>query len=142
MTIIARRSVVRRHILPLVRNTDGSVRRRLHFVPGIAHTGGNPMLVVADTYGNVLLGVAGVTFLAGLIGLVWISHRLPRGITLLIAVGIFVAGGLLMQQDSNVREVHLLIGTMRFLGFAGMLVGILDLVRKRPAAVQTTDATE
>lgn len=86
-------------------------------------------LLIADAYGNVLLVVGLVAFLVGLAGLWFVSRVTPKGTVLAIAIGIYVVSWLI--DPGTVRELHGLVGFMRLLGFAGFVMGVIDLVSKR-----------
>ena len=89
-----------------------------------------PASVASDEkYGLILMGVAAVIVLGGLIALFLISKISPKGTVLAIAATIYVASWSL--EGIRVREVLLVSGAMRMLGFAGGILGIVDLIRKR-----------
>ena len=88
----------------------------------------------SNNYGYVLLAVIAFIVLGGLLGLVLIAPRTPKGTVLGIAVFLwFFSWGF---QGNRIREVVMLTGALRMLGFAGGLFGIYDLIRKR--TVDTT----
>ena len=94
----------------------------------------NPILMIAqsptiDTYGIVLLIIGGVVAISGLVALWWISKKVPKGVTLAIAIGIYIFGSVV--GHIMVREVQLVSGTFKFMGFVGIIMGIIDLFRKR-----------
>ena len=94
----------------------------------------------SENYGAVLLwiGIGGV--LAGLVGLWFVSRRSPRGTVLVIAVVLYF---LSWQIDGvRVREIQLLSGTLRMLGVAAGILGIVDLCRKRKPAIERPHALE
>jgi len=82
-----------------------------------------------ESYGNALLIFAVTLIVGGLIALYAISRFTPKGTVLAIAAVIYVASWSLEGVKS--REGLVLSGSMRMLGFAGGLLGIIDLLRKR-----------
>ena len=86
-------------------------------------------LAGADSYSTALLccGIAGIV--AGLAILWFISLRAPKGTVLAIAVVIYIASWSIDQI--RIREVQMLCGSMRFLGFSGAILGVIDIWRKR-----------
>ena len=86
------------------------------------------------------LGIGGV--IAGLVVLWFVSRRTPKGTVLVIAVVLYFLSWQI--DDIRVREIRLLSGTMRMLGFAGGILGIVDLFRNRKsrAAIEQTDEPE
>ncbi|MCE9544077.1 MAG: hypothetical protein K8T25_00915 [Planctomycetia bacterium] len=84
-----------------------------------------------DSYGQVLLVISAVVIICGLVGLWIISRYAPKGTVLAISAAMYVAS---WGIDTNhVRELVLICGLMRLLGFVGGILGIFDLVRKRPS---------
>ena len=71
-----------------------------------------------------------------------VSRRSPKGTVLVIAVVIYYLSWQI--DDTRVREMHLLTGTMRMLGFAGGILGLVDLFRRRKPkdAIEPTDEPE
>lgn len=92
-------------------------------------------LATTDTYGMILLGVYAGIVLGGLVVLWLISRVSPRGTVLAIAVGLYVIGAALAA--TSVREIVGLAGALKMLGFAGGILGIADLIRKRHAGKQS-----
>lgn len=90
----------------------------------------------AENYGVVLLGCAIVFVLGGLVVLWLISRSAPKGTVLAIAAVIYCLG--LGLASVRVREVMMLAGALKMLGFSGGLLGLVDLVRNRKP--QTEDA--
>jgi hypothetical protein len=82
-----------------------------------------------QSYGTILLAFAIVFILGGLVVLWLVSKKAPKGTVLAIAAVIYCAG--LALAGIRVREIVLLTGTLKMLGFAGGILGIVDLVRKR-----------
>lgn len=84
----------------------------------------------SEHYGTILLTVAIVIVVGGLVLLWLVSRSAPRGAVLGIAVTLWMIGFLL--GDVRVREVMLVSGSLKMLGFAGAILGIIDALRKRP----------
>ena len=70
-----------------------------------------------------------VVVVGGLIGLWFISRIAPKGTVLVIAIGIWVCGALI--GDVHIRELLMLAGAMKMLGFAGGILGLVDFFRRR-----------
>lgn len=87
--------------------------------------------VSEENYRIVLLTCVIVYVLGGLLGLYFISRRSREGVVLGIAAVIYFASWII--GDSQVREIMLLSGATRMLGFAGIILGIVDSIRKRRA---------
>ena len=85
----------------------------------------------SKSYRFILLAFAVLIILAGLVALWLVSRSAPKGTVFAIAVGIYIAGSTL--TGIRIREVMLLEGTLRMLGFAGGILGIIDLVRRGKA---------
>jgi hypothetical protein len=86
-------------------------------------------LTSSQNYGVVLLTFAIVFILGGLVVLWLISRVAPKGVVLAIAAVIYCVG--IGLTGVRVREVVMLTGALKMLGFAGGILGIVDLVRKR-----------
>jgi hypothetical protein len=88
----------------------------------------------SDNYGKSLLAGAVVIVLGGLFISVSYFEKGTEGTVLTIAAAIYLAsyaiGGI------RVREIVMLSGTARMLGFAGGILGVVDLVRQRKARDQ------
>ena len=82
----------------------------------------------SDNYGTILLIVAIVIILGGLTILVLISKKSQPNTVLVIACVLYVASW--MTQSIRIREVVLLTGAFRMLGFLGGAYGCWDLYRK------------
>ncbi|HEU4339332.1 MAG TPA: hypothetical protein VFS19_04625 [Planctomycetota bacterium] len=65
----------------------------------------------------------------GLTALYLISKRAPRGTVLVLGLGLYVLS--FVPDKSRVREIVLLSGVVRMLGFAAIILGIIDAIRKR-----------
>lgn len=87
--------------------------------------------VSEKNYPTVLLTLVAVYVLGGLFALFLISRRSREGVVLGIAALIYFASWTI--DGSGVREVMVLAGATRMLGVAGIILGIIDSVRKRRA---------
>lgn len=86
-------------------------------------------LTESENYGAFLLGLAIAGIIAGLVILWFVSSRTAQGTVLVIAVVLYASS---WQIDgSRVREVWMLSGSLRMLGFAGGILGLIDFFRKR-----------
>ena len=96
----------------------------------------------SENYGTVLLclGISGIV--AGLVALWFVSRRTPRGTVLVISAVLYFVSWQI--DDIRVREIRLLRGSMRMLGVAAGILGIVDLCRKRKPkpGIEQTDAPE
>ena len=93
-----------------------------------------------ENYGTVLLCLGIIGIVAGLVFLWCVSRRTPKGTVLLIAAILYFVSWQI--DDIRVREIRLLSGSMRMLGVAAGILGIVDLCRKRkpnPAIEQTDE---
>lgn len=88
-----------------------------------------PSVAGSENYGMVLLCLGIVGVIAGLVVLWFVSRRSPKGTVLVIAVVLYLVSWQI--DDVRVREIRLLSATMRMLGFAGGILGVVDLLRKR-----------
>ena len=85
-----------------------------------------------------MIAFAIVFVIGGLIALFFVSKKTPKGTVLAIAAVIYVAS--FAAQGIRIREVVLLTGAARMLGFAGGILGIIDLVRRRSPKAPAFDA--
>jgi hypothetical protein len=88
-----------------------------------------------DVLGKVYLGIAAAAIVGAILGYWLLSKKGPRGALLFVAALLYVAG---MQvgnapQDPPVREIKALGGVLQLTGFIGIVLGIIDLVRRKPA---------
>ncbi|MGD0897263.1 MAG: hypothetical protein ABR915_05460 [Thermoguttaceae bacterium] len=88
-----------------------------------------------DTFGKIGLGIAAVAVVAALVGFYVLSRKGPRG-AVLAAAGVLYFLGLQIQPGTS-RELYLAVGVLRMTGFIGGILGIIDLMRKRPANSQS-----
>ncbi len=88
-----------------------------------------PSVAGSENYGMVLLCLGIVGVVAGLVILWFVSRISPKGTVLVIAAVLYLVSW--QMDDIRVREIRLLSGTLRMLGFAGGILGVVDLLRKR-----------
>ncbi|WDI40685.1 hypothetical protein [Bremerella sp. P1] len=81
-----------------------------------------------DSYATVLLVMAIVGVVLSLVFLWFASTRTPKGTVLIVAVALYASSW--QFDDVPVREMHLVIGMMRMIGFAGGILGLIDLIRR------------
>lgn len=91
-----------------------------------------PGIASSDSYGTILLAVMIGCVLIGLVILWFISRVSPKGTIFLIAVILYLMSWQFGELEG--REVRMLEGGMRMLGFAGGILGLIDLLRKRRSA--------
>lgn len=77
----------------------------------------------------ILITLAGLFLILGLILLWLVSKNAPRGTALAIAGVIFAIGFLLSVGQT--REALLIKGSLQLLGSAGLLLGLVDALKKR-----------
>jgi hypothetical protein len=80
-------------------------------------------------YGTVLLVITLVFVATGLIVLYLISRRAPKGTVLAMAAAIYMVS--YAVDAGRIHELLLISGALRMLGFAGVILGIIDLLRTR-----------
>lgn len=85
----------------------------------------------SKSYGYALLAVAIVALVLGVLVFWRLSKRAPKGTVLVIAVSIYCFSWLI--DGIYIRELRMLSGMTRMLGFAGIILGFVDLVRQRKA---------
>lgn len=84
----------------------------------------------SNAYGYVLLVVAIVIVVGGLVGLFFISKIAPKGTVLGLSVLMYaISWGFGSSIQS--RELMLVSGSLRMLGFAGGILGIFELASKK-----------
>lgn len=79
--------------------------------------------------GAFMIAGMAVVFLGVLVGLWAISRKAPRGITLAVAVGVWVAGQMIAKVE--LRECQGLGGALALAGSVGGILGLVDLFSKR-----------
>ena len=93
-----------------------------------------------------LLAVGVIIVVGGLVVLWLVSKRTPRGTVLAISAGIWAITFIMPRPAS--REMLVISGALRLLGFAGGILGVVDLLRRREkdqplvAEVVTSDDAE
>lgn len=96
--------------------------------------------IFPDSYGPFLLVVAIGGVILSLVFLWFASTRTPNGTVLIVAIALYA--GSWQFDDVNVREMHLVIGTMRMVGLGGGILGLIDVIRRRKAkAPKETDSS-
>jgi hypothetical protein len=88
----------------------------------------------SEIYPTILFAIAGVVWLGGFIALYFISRWTPKGTILAISVVIWCLSW--AAEGVRIREVIVMMGVVRLLGTAGVILGIVDLIRKRKPAQQ------
>ena len=95
----------------------------------------------SDNYRTILLGVGIMGILAGLIALWFVSRKTPSGTVLIIAIIIYALSWRI--DDVPVREIRLLSGSMRMLGFLAMVWGVIDVLRgRKPKSTTSGEESE
>ncbi len=92
-----------------------------------------PALAASRHYTTMLVTALVVGIVLGLVVLWLIGRRSPRGTVLLLAVLIYTSSWAIDVGRS--RELRMVRGGMRMLGFFGLVVGVVDLFRRRPTTV-------
>lgn len=85
-------------------------------------------VVNSDSYATTMLAIGIGIALAVLVALFFISRVSPKGTVLIIAICLYAFS--YQIDDSRIREVRLASGLMRMVGFAGGILGVIDLWRK------------
>lgn len=63
-----------------------------------------------------------------------ISRIAPRGTVLVIAVVLYVMGQVIGALDVGIRVIELVSGVLKLSGFLGIILGGIDILRKRETA--------
>lgn len=100
----------------------------------------SPQLTNSDSYGNVLLGGAIVLVAIGVVGYLRAWRTSKRGTILILGVVLLVSGSAVASY--HVREALMFGGSLKFLGSIGVLLGIIDLLRKRKPESQKMYVSE
>jgi len=87
-----------------------------------------------DDLGRVYLVIAIVAFIVAMIGYWILSKKGPRGAVLGTAAMIYFAG--MSLPPGNRRELHLIKGMLQLTGFAGGILGVVDIIFRRPQSQQ------
>lgn len=83
-----------------------------------------------DTLGTVYLVAAFVLIIAIDLALLRVAQQPPRGAALAFAFALMVLPALLISENSS-RVLHMLEGSLRFAGFAGLFIGIYGLFSRQ-----------
>ena len=86
----------------------------------------------SPAYGLILLGIALVFLIAGLLVLWFIGRRAPKGVVVGIATFAYLLSWSIPHPAP--REFYMVSGTLRMFGVIGIILGIIDLCKKRPSA--------
>jgi hypothetical protein len=89
---------------------------------------GSPEAQERDLKTNYIVKL-GIGLVSALVLFYFASRTLPRGGLLLLAVCIYWLSWSIPTGQN--REMHLIVGTLRFTGFIGMVLGAIDFFRKR-----------
>jgi len=92
--------------------------------------GGVRMVARTPPSKALLLGIWGAIVLCGGIGLWLLSRVTPAWVPLVVAVGIWMVGNSLPDMGEPVRELYLVSGALKMLGVIGVILGVVDLVRR------------
>ncbi len=92
-------------------------------------TNWTPALSNSPNYAKILLATAVAIILIGIVAFYFVSRRYQRGAVLGVAVVIYLSGT--MIREPEMREMMMLQGSLKMLGFIGIVLGIVDLVRRR-----------
>lgn len=117
----------------LLAETLGGLRGESNWIRSAAPS---TALTTSQNYSYVLLAFATVFIIGGLVALLLIGRRTPRGTILAIAAVLYAVGWAF--ASIRVREILLLSGSLQMLGFGGVILGIVDLLRKRKPPDQHT----
>jgi hypothetical protein len=93
--------------------------------------------ITMDGFGTTFLIIA-VLAIVGAITVFWVlSRQAPRGAVLAVAVGIYIAG--VMTSPGSTRVMVGVAGLLKFIGFIGGILGLVDLLRKRSDSREDLD---
>lgn len=82
-----------------------------------------------DDFGYVFLAIV-VLAIVGSIVLFWfLSRQAPRGTVLAVAIAIYIAG--VVISPGSTRVMVGVAGLLKFIGFIGGILGLVDVLRKR-----------
>src|SRR5213082_402939 len=82
-----------------------------------------------DSFGTVFLVIAVMVIIAASVGFWFLSRVAPKGVVLATGVALYVVGVFLTFDES--RLMHGVAGLLKFTGFVGVVLGLVDLFRKR-----------
>jgi len=88
-----------------------------------------------DTLSKVYLGIAVVAIVGTILGYWLLSKKGPRGAVLCVAAVLYFAGMQLgnVSPDQPVRELKAVGGVLQLTGVIGIILGVIDLIRRKPA---------
>jgi 6,7-dimethyl-8-ribityllumazine synthase len=87
--------------------------------------------LIMDTTGKFCLAIAIVILMAAVIAYSFISKKGPYGAVLAVgAVVWFLGRGILSMMGNVGRETGAAISAVTFSGFVGVLLGVMDVIRK------------
>ncbi len=86
-------------------------------------------LASSPYYRYVLLGIGLTILIGGFVALFLLSRRSPKGTVLVVAIMIWAFGASVAAIRE--REMLMIGGSLKLLGFTGTILGIVDLVRRR-----------
>ena len=84
-----------------------------------------------DMMGIFYLAIAIVAVVIIDLGILELTKRPPKGAALVFAMALAYIPSILIPEN-DMRELHLLEGTLKFAGTIGILIGIFGLFRKMP----------
>ncbi|HEX3726062.1 MAG TPA: prolyl oligopeptidase family serine peptidase, partial [Pirellulales bacterium] len=87
------------------------------------------MPLLADVEGGVYVALSAIILFAVLVALWFASGFAPRGTVLALAACTFILGNIINPGET--RALHLLVAFTKFGGFIGIVLGVVDAVRKR-----------
>jgi hypothetical protein len=94
--------------------------------------------ISSETYGTILLVIAGVLVVGGAVAFWYISKKTPKGTLLAIAAALWLVSW--SSSDVCIREVVVMTGAVRLLATIGIALGIVDLLRTRRPCQQAVIA--
>ena len=124
----ADKPALRRLLREVLRDLKGDS----NWIPSVIdNTGGNE-----QSYRNMLLGVAVAVIVFGVIRFWILSKFAPKGSVLVVAGCIFVVT--MALRGVRQREMLLLVGSFRLLSVVGIILGLVDVFRRRNEIVVTS----
>lgn len=120
---------------PTVVVTGPSPSPQAEPTPTRAESPAPPSLLPSDP--TARLALAGLVLVGGLVGLFFVARKLPRGVVLAITVPLYLAAVALKVSFAPSADLLLVVGTGKVLGFAGTLLGLVDLFRPRGSRRRT-----
>lgn len=83
-----------------------------------------------DSVGQTYWVIAVVAVVAAMVGFWYLAKKSPKAVLLVVGVGLWVLGQAVGAQP--IREMKLIGGIFQLSGFIGSILGLIDLVRRRP----------